>query len=88
MYRVELKVNGGQSVPAWDVINEFLMYRVELKDGKGFFWTVGILVSKFLMYRVELKVRQIAILGSLHPLVPNVPCGVESFFLHINLLKP
>ena len=54
------------------------MYRVELKDlQKG---KAEVSTTLFLMYRVELKVYQSKYsTTSWNEIVPNVPCGVESF---------
>ncbi len=53
------------------------MYRVELKEGK--YVLITLTLKRFLMYRVELKVFKELDEGYGLVLVPNVPCGVESF---------
>ena len=54
------------------------MYRVELKDQLRLPEAFTMLV--FLMYRVELKVPCKELNTPLYTDVPNVPCGVESYF--------
>ena len=57
--------------------NLFLMHRVELKDGKAIF--VPFEEEEFLMHRVELKAALRIWPSWSLILVPNAPCGVESF---------
>ena len=39
--------------------------------------------EEFLMYRVELKATMMWSSSRPHPHVPNVPCGVESYFAEL-----
>ena len=78
MYRVELKVGFSASISFISTL-PFLMYRVELKAGspRDAFQPPVL----FLMYRVELKGTSSGRALPFSPVVPNVPCGVESCLL-------